>query len=140
MEVRVFSTLLFDVSHNCGHSKNGFWGVFRSQKDTFRSQIADRFRGVLRYPIILSRFASRVSITHQPKRLVKNRPNPTENRPTLTENRPDATFSCHFATLLRHFVHNAKVDLRRIACDFLTSRNRVGVGDGFLSSFRRAVQ
>ena len=30
------------------------------------------------------------------------------------------------ATLLRHFAHNANSDLRRIACDFLTSRIRVG--------------
>ena len=83
-------------------------------------------RAVLRYPVILSRFASRLSISHQPKLLVKNRPNATENRPTLTQNRPDQTILCHFATLLRHSVHDTNSDLRRIACDFLTSSNRVG--------------
>ena len=85
-----------------------------------------RLGGCLQYPMILSRFASRLAISHQPKLLVKNRPNPTENRPTLTENRPDATFSCHFATLLRHFAHDTNSHLRQIVSDFLTSGNRVG--------------
>ena len=58
----------------------------------------------------------------------------TVSRPNATENRPNATILCHLGallchleTLLRHFAHDTKVDLRRIACDFLTSGNRVGV-------------
>ena len=69
---------------------------------------------------------SRLSITHQPKRLVENRPNATENRPNATVLRPNATETRPNATVLRHFAHVAKVDLRRIALDFLTSRIRVG--------------
>ena len=69
---------------------------------------------------------SRLSISHQPKRLVENRPNATENRPDPTQNRPNATFLCHFATLSGHFAHDTNSDLRRIASDFLTSRIRVG--------------
>ena len=99
--------------------KNRFFRFLMPENATFRSQIADRFRGTLRYPVILSWLASRPSISHQPKRLVENRPNATVLRPNATEMRPNAT-------LLRHFVHDAKVHLRRIACDFLTSRIRVG--------------
>ena len=69
---------------------------------------------------------SRLSISHQPKRLVENRPNATENRPDPTQNRPDPTFLCHFATLLGHFVHDTNSGLRQIASDFLTAGNRVG--------------
>ncbi len=69
---------------------------------------------------------SRLSISHQPKRLVENRPNATENRPTSTQNRPDATFLCHFATLSCHSVRDTNSGLRQIACDFLTAGNRVG--------------
>ena len=76
-------------------------------------------------------FRRGASITHQPKVPAKNRPNATENRPTSTQNRPDATFLCHFATVSRPFVQVANSDLRRIVCDFLTSRIRVG--DGFSS-------
>ncbi len=106
--------------------KNRFFRFLRPQNATFRSQIADRFRGTLRYPAFLSWLASRPSISHQPKRLVENRPNATENRPNATVLRPNATEMRPNATLLRHFVHDAKVHLRRIACDFLTSRIRVG--------------
>ena len=80
----------------------------------------------MHYPAFLSWLTSRLSITHQPKRLVENRPNPTENRPTLTEMRPDATEMRPNATLLRHFAYVANSGLRQIACDFLTSRIRVG--------------
>ncbi len=106
--------------------KNRFFRFLRPQKATFRSQITDAFRGALRYPVILSWFASRLSITHQPKQLVENRPNATENRPNATVLRPNATEMRPNATLLRHFVHDAKVHLRRIAFRFLTDSVRVG--------------
>ena len=69
---------------------------------------------------------SRLSITHQPKRLVENRPNATENRPNATFLCHLRALLCHLATLLRHSVHVANSDLRRIACDFLTLGNRMG--------------
>ena len=78
-----------------------------------------------------------VSLRHSPQVPTENQPNATENRPNATENRPNATFLCHFATLLRHSVHDANADLRRIASDFLTVRIRVGEAEsGFVSPRR----
>ena len=89
-------------------------------------QIADAELAFLPYLTLLSRVTSRLSISHQPQLLVENRPNATENRPNATILCHFATILCHLATLLRHFVHDTKVDLRRIACDFLTIGNRMG--------------
>ena len=117
--------------------KNRFFRFLRPENATFRSQITDRFRGVLHYPAFLSWLMSRLSISHQPKRLVENRPNATENRPNATVLRPNATEMRPNATVLRHFAHIANSHLRRIACDFLTSGNRVGVRKN--KSFRESV-
>ena len=94
--------------------------------------------GSLRYLTLASWVMSRLSISHQPKL-------PVVSRHFATVLRRDATILCHlrallchFATLLRHFVHVANSDLRRIACDFLTSRIRVGEAES--DSFRRATE
>ena len=106
--------------------KNRFFVIFSSQNDTFRSQIADLFRGCLPYLPLKSCVMSSLSIPHQPQLLVISRPNATENRPDPTLLCHLRALLCHFATLLRHSEHDTNSDLRPIACDFLTGRIRVG--------------
>ncbi len=55
----------------------------------------------------------------------------TVSRRDATVLRHDATLSRHDGTLSRAFAHVAKVDLRRIACDFLTAGFREGVPETF---------
>ena len=115
------------LSHNCGGSKTSFSGIFRvfeAPKVLF--SIANR-RSVFRISNPVIGLRQLPSIRHAPQV-------PSVSRPNATENRPNAPFLCHletllrhFATLLRPFVQDAKVDLRRIVCDFLTSGNRVGI-------------
>ena len=84
---------------------------------------------------------SRLSISHQPKLLVENRPNATENRPNATVLRPNATETRPNATLLGHSVHDAKVDLRQFSENFLTLGNRVGhLGSGSISRDAQALR
>ena len=100
--------------------QNWFLGCFFGFCDPKMPLFDRKSTGGLPYLELVLQFMSRLSIPHQPKLLVENRPNATENR-------PNATILCHFATLLRHLAtilchsaHDAKVDLRRIAYDFLT--------------------
>ena len=112
--------------------QNWFLGCFFGFCDPKMPLFDRKSTGSLPYLELVLQFMSRLSISHQPKLLVENRPNATENRPTSTQNRPDATFLCHFATLLRRFVQVANCDLRRIVLDFLTSLIRVGWRDNVL--------
>ena len=86
--------------------RTDFWSVFAifaSQNATFRSQIADAERAGLPHLALLSWVTSKLSISHQPKRLVENRPNATENRPTSTQNRHKIDRMRHFYVISRHF-------------------------------------
>ena len=69
---------------------------------------------------------SSLSIPHQPKLLVENRPNATENRPNATILCHLRALLCHLGAILCHSMHDANSGLRRIVCDFLTAGNRVG--------------
>ena len=111
--------------------------IFASQNATLRSKIADAERAGLPHHRLISWFASKLSISHQPKRLVENRPNATKNRPDATQNRPSATQNRPDTTFSGRSVHDTNSDLRRIACDFLTSDIRVGEAESGFTAPRR---
>ena len=72
----------------------------------------------------------RSAIRHSPQIATFSRRDATLLRQDATVSRQDATLLRRDATVLRTFASLAKVDLRRIACDFLTAGFRVGDGFG----------